>query len=283
MKRFGTCFLLILLFLGSFGNANGADPLVKQGVKVEAAVNTDWIVSLSIRNVQGDFISFCAAVIVDSSIALTAAHCLDGCQGNSCGFEVTSGKSLKKASVIGRVAKLGKHPSFGNPSDDYYSYDVAYIVLDTKTNGKYAEISTADIVPNTKALILGWGKDGAVDNNTASTINTDLKFGKVETVPTQDCIDSFRFQYAEQSTICTKPVTKNEACAGDSGGPLIEGQTLDTPKVILLGIIKRESQACEDASKGRSAYTQAKTLNEIFALAKHARDAYFLAVDNGSI
>jgi secreted trypsin-like serine protease len=279
--RVFACLLLTLLWTICFPvSAKGPSMLVKMGMKLPDTINSDWILSLSIRDHNGHYISNCAAVLVKPGIALTAAHCLDRCQGNRCDFEVTQGKLLESATVVGTVVRNGTHPRFNSPPGDTYSYDVGFIVLNVKTTGGLAIIAKDNATPGAKAILLGWGKVGTANPIVPAQDKNVLRMGNVEVVSSQECNDKFAYAYANSSTLCTKPLTVSEACSGDSGGPLIAEKTLDSQSPALLGITKQESQDCESVSQGRSAYTQASALVEVLELALQKQAEFIKSLQN---
>lgn len=290
MKWLVCVLLMASSSASSFVSAQNNSPDVKSPIVVPSTVNSDWILSLNIKvptyakDSKDQYISNCAAVLVKPGIALTAAHCVKNyCQQiGTCEYKVTQGRSLESQQGVGKIIRFGKHPAYNMPTGDEFSYDVAYIVLDVITTGRLASISLNNANENDLGVILGWGKTGIKNSSGVDKMNTVLNMGSASVAKADKCHDAFKFKYSSESTFCTEPVNKSEACAGDSGGPLILSSTLETDVPILLGIAKYESQDCDKPTKGFSAYTQASALKVLVAVASDKQAEYFAGIPKTS-
>ncbi|KAL7538060.1 hypothetical protein ACHAWF_005982 [Thalassiosira exigua] len=173
---------------------------------------------------------FCGGSLIDESIVLTAAHCVD----LGMDFTVVIGRHNVTNTDVGddvTIAEVVPHPKYDiwKSSD----YDIALVFLSRPPDGDIVAVSlnADDSVPAVGANVsyLGWGE---IDTD-GSTVNVSDTLREVQTqVMSNELCDAsnglvdgtnFRDSYEGQITsnmVCTFTMGK-DSCQKDSGGPLI--------------------------------------------------------------
>ena len=178
------------------------------------------IVAIGAKDSQTDsFRPFCTGVLMDADTVLTAAHCLDGPEG-----EVTLGFGVDmKAPTATRAAVGRRHESYDAPYNEPFSFDLALLKI------KGGAPSTAHGLPlmgegelkvGARLQIAGYGisapKSGgeaSLEEENTALHTTSLKVTRI--------FDPDADDVAEYGLFVTRTVDGiSEVCAGDSGAPV---------------------------------------------------------------
>lgn len=185
------------------------------------APETPWVVALT--DVNGNL--FCGGALVASDRVVTAAHCLTeriavtARERSSDTVRVVVGRADRRTTsgqVVG-VARIWRHPDY---RDVTTGDDVAVLTLTEPVAGRTVPLvdagDTASYAPGVEATVLGWGRtaEGAEPSPTLRQVvvpvEDDLTCSKA--VPT----------YRPSAMVCAGyPKGGQDACEGDSGGPMV--------------------------------------------------------------
>ncbi|MBA8925783.1 secreted trypsin-like serine protease [Kutzneria viridogrisea] len=189
----------------------------------EASTTTSpWVVALTTDS--GEF--FCGGTLVQSNKVVTAAHCVT--QQSATGglmkkrpgsLRVVAGRTdLRGADgVDARVSSVWYDPAFRDVSS---GADVAVLTLTRpllyRTLPLVAAGDQRSYAAGTKATVLGWGRTG--ENEPASPT---LQSVVVPVMADAECSRDAA-EFAAGSMVCAGyPEGGRDACAGDSGGPMV--------------------------------------------------------------
>ena len=155
----------------------------------------------------------CAATLIDSQHALTAAHCMDGSSIVTAPFDVQIDGGTETVSAI------YKNPCFSFANDGPNGADLAVLRLSAPVSGvtPVPLYSASDEVGQTFTLI-GWGNHGAgggaAPGNCEDTSCAQLRAGTNVFTNVRDNTLEYVFD-APSSALPLEAI----ATAGDSGGP----------------------------------------------------------------
>ncbi|QUQ71565.1 S1 family peptidase [Kutzneria sp. CA-103260] len=187
-----------------------------------STTTTPWVVAITTDSSQ----FFCGGTLVAPTKVVTAAHCVTQALATG-GMTTKSPSSLRV--VAGRtdlrtrdgqqlrVTSVWADPSF---RDVGTGHDVAVLTLTRsvayRTLPLVADGDTSGYQPGVVATVLGWGRVG----ETAPPSPT-LKSVQVPVVSDQTCA-SEESDFDAGSMVCAGyPQGGRDACAGDSGGPMV--------------------------------------------------------------
>ena len=185
---------------------------------------------------------FCAGSLIDRNSVLTAAHCLL----NTTGALVVVGRT--DLSKKDRGQEIGASRPFIHPRYNGGGYDAGVLKLRRPVKGiKPIKLATAKQnnleTPGRKLTVAGWGLTGF--KSTQPT--TRLRQARVPVVSDRRAERSYDAVvqppgYVPPLMIAAGNSSKENACVGDSGGPL-----LDSGSRTLVGIVSRGYYKCGTA------------------------------------
>lgn len=170
-------------------------------------------VGILVTDIDGQRVPVCSGFLVTSTTFVTAAHCVDDL-GDLPALVSFDQRYMPSSPVVTGTAV--PNPGFGSPSSD--THDLALIDLDTPvTNRGYAQLPTpgrlASVDKKDALTIVGYGADGFVQGEGKPAPDFrlvrnvgDSRISKVEKTG---------FNLRMQAGICF----------GDSGGPVLLGDT----------------------------------------------------------
>ncbi|WP_093940874.1 S1 family peptidase [Actinoalloteichus hoggarensis] len=224
--------LLLPLVVGSAAsvdspeNGSVAESRIVGGVPASTA-DHPWMAALTTPN--GDL--YCGGALVAPDKVVTAAHCL--VLPSEQGVRVKSRTDVRV--VVGRtdlrttegvqagVRSIWVHPRY---SSFVEGEDVAVITLDRRIDAPTATlVGHGDerlYSPGTPATTMGWGRTSENGATSATLRSLDLPM-----IADADCARSYP-EYDPAAMVCAGYLEGGrDACAGDSGGPLIvEGRVV---------------------------------------------------------
>jgi len=176
----------------------------------------------------------CTATLIESNVALTAAHCIQGLKGNW--YVAVGADRLGK----GRFIPVDAVWYSGRYSAKRIANDIGMLHLQSSAGlKKYASVSKVNnVTSKSKLQIVGWG----IDQN--GDLSKDLNQIKV-TLDTRGGRQSFGTEFNERTTIAAGRYLAAErlyggACNGDSGGPLFIAGT-----VTIVGTVSYGVEGCD--------------------------------------
>lgn len=194
-----------------------------------------WMILLLSWNGRYWTSSGCGASLLNEQYAMTAAHCVINRSIGAPGavyvhafrpFHGNDGVPFH----FSRIRRTLTHPNFNETS---YVYDVALLELERVANTTIFEpLSLAKSTPEVSTLlhIFGFGRVG---ENNAQSADT-LQEARVPLWEAEDCQRSYPRVFDPATMICAGNGNQ-DACSGDSGGPL--AQTSPDGTLEQVGII----------------------------------------------
>jgi secreted trypsin-like serine protease len=211
---------LLLCSAPAYGAGAGTPRIV--GGDEASTTTTPWVVALTTSN--GAF--FCGGTLVGPTKVVTAAHCVTQALATG-GMTTKSPSSLRIVAgrtdlrtsdgMQVRVSSVWADPSF---RDVGTGHDVAVLTLSRsvpyRTLPLVAAGDASGYAPGVVATVLGWGRVG----ETAGPSPT-LQSVRVPVVSDQTCAGE-ESDYDATAMVCAGyPNGGKDACAGDSGGPMV--------------------------------------------------------------
>lgn len=192
---------------------------------------------------------FCGGVLVDPDTVLTAAHCVAGRGAGDIDAVVGANNLCRGKSIDGvrsRILTITLDPAY-NPTND--EHDLATIVLaDAFSSGSHrialeAAVSTAGV-----ATAFGWGRAsfGGVPSCGLTSVSIAID-------QSGDCAKLIGpvapLVFDPETMICGSPRAGSTAdtCSGDSGGPLLAGDS--EASAAVLGIVSW-GRGCGEGAPG---------------------------------
>lgn len=231
---FGLLFFVFAINLvhgQPFNIIQGKRPPIVGGYKI----NIDEApYQVSLRR-YGDHI--CGGSIFSDHVVITASHCVEGL-GDSRRLSIVAGATFLNSADDGqelKVARFIMHPKYRSFNKDY---DISVLILSGQLmfNQFVKPIPLAKMMATegSKAFISGWGY---IDQNIPITSN-QLMAAEVEVFPDSSCKAAY-WHMTTSRMICAGVIGGGiDACAGDSGGPMVY-------KGELIGVVSAGS-GCGD-------------------------------------
>jgi trypsin len=190
-----------------------------------------------------DGAGFCGGTLIESTLLLTAAHCV-----TDFGEVLTVGR-LRVG--LGHVARNQISDFYGVAGVDVHSgydpftsngNDLALVRLDRPA--PYAPLRVIRTDEQTKwaagtnATIIGWGT-----TSFGGPTSNELLEATAPIVADQDCADAYPLEFDVSTMVCAGN-GPTDTCQGDSGGPLM---VPDGPNARVLAGVTSWGQGCADA------------------------------------
>ncbi|GJQ80464.1 hypothetical protein Trydic_g12362 [Trypoxylus dichotomus] len=190
------------------------------------AVNGAYPFMVSLRQLPNEH--FCGGSIITKVWVLTAAHCMFG-ETISRVKVVVGTNMLDSGGTAVWIQRVVMHPEFRNISEQPNDIALIRLVSALSYSSTVAKISIdiQNYQSATGVTTIGWGssrRDGPPSNR--------LLQYSTHTVTQATCRRYWRGLTANQ--ICTRLVTGNGICTGDSGGPLFHSSTKMQIGVVSL-------------------------------------------------
>lgn len=241
LARTLTPLLLIVLLAVPAAAAAPAQPRIVNG-EVAGPDRAPWTVALVQRGVPAPRGQFCGGTLVGAATVVTAAHCVAGEVPRSidvvAGRRFLSGQGGRRVTASRIAVAPGWTPRRGSP-------DIAVITLgepieDVPVVSLPAPDDASASRAGRAALVSGWGMRS---NRTGSTAD-DLRVAEVTVRSDRACRRAYLFLFVPSEMLCANDVrSAQDACRGDSGGPLIGDPT---GARVLIGVVSFGGERCAD-------------------------------------
>ncbi|XP_064292592.1 transmembrane protease serine 9-like [Plodia interpunctella] len=224
-----------------------------------------WIARLAYSYPDSSIDWLCGGAIVTDRYVLTAAHCIgtpedehkleyvrlgehDVRTDPDCVLDVCAPKVQDV-----KVKRTIIHPQFNNPE---FHNDLAIIELEkpVKLNNYVAPICLPSTPEQTSTLklgemvtVAGWGKTNITTQERAKILQTV----KIPVLEKKKCSTFGASFTMGDNEICAGAQLNKDACAGDSGGPLMKTfDTVEGPKNFLIGVVSFGPVLCGSVNPG---------------------------------
>jgi len=226
-------FILPVIVLASLVSGKGAR--VIGGDEVHDTTTFPWIVGILNRNLVGMTYyqqQYCGGSIIDQSWILTAAHCVDGTQAHEISIVAgTYNLSNMDMGSVRNVSAVHCHEDYNNFT---LENDIALLKLEKPLNlsDSVGTIALANMNdprnPGQVYTLAGWGAISFNHTTEYPSYDPILKTVDIADVPYDVCLsfaelDVTMLAYLDiniDNYICAGDTVGENACFGDSGGPL---------------------------------------------------------------
>jgi len=227
------CVIAMSMIVGSqIANGQLAAPrIVGGGIAIEHEF--PWQIWLHPTNYNG---VYCGASLINSSWALTAAHCVAGETASTLVVElgmhnIQGSNPLRQTKTLSQIIV---HPQYNSNTQDY---DMALLHFTTPAtfNSAVAPITLAASTDSAlyaagvNAIVSGWGT-----TSSGGAVSYTLRKATVPIVSNATCITNYGGGITARMVCAGLPQGGVDSCQGDSGGPLFVNDG-STPK--LVGVV----------------------------------------------
>ena len=238
------CVIAMSMIVGSqIANGQLAAPrIVGGGIAIEHEF--PWQIWLHPTNYNG---VYCGASLINSSWALTAAHCVAGETASTLVVElgmhnIQGSNPLRQTKTLSQIIV---HPQYNSNTQDY---DMALLHFTTPAtiNSAVAPITLAASTDSAlyaagvNAIVSGWGT-----TSSSGAVSYILRKVTVPIVTNASCNTSYGGGITARMVCAGLPQGGVDSCQGDSGGPLFVNDG-STPK--LVGVVSW-GEGCAAAGK----------------------------------
>lgn len=207
----GTFAILLVASLVPVASAS-AGPQIVGGEKADVR---DY--PFVVRLVTPDGNGFCGGALVAADKVVTAGHCVADNEPQD--QSVVSGRTVMTSDegVVSPVSEVWVHPQFGQAGRNY---DIAVLTLTEPVEAAPAVLARSDdeaYAPGTETTVLGWGRTGEGEAQSAHLMKVDVPITTDEY-----CAKAYRENFQPDGMVCAGlDEGGKDACHGDSGGPLV--------------------------------------------------------------
>eukprot|EP01134_Creolimax_fragrantissima_P005725 CFRG5725T1 len=199
-----------------------------------ATERVPWMISMYDPNFEVGDQHYCGGFMINEEWFVTAAHCVVPYGESIIGFTVSAGMMSREDEdqlFISQIKHVVCHPDFSTRD---YSDDICLVQLEEPASiTEFAVLNADDSAPEVDSDVwyLGWGVEGEDEND----IPNDIRTVSVYVVSDEECMSVH--SEASETNICTYAEDK-DACAADSGGPVISKTESDTlTDGVVVGIV----------------------------------------------
>lgn len=190
--------------------------------------------------IDGELGAICTATLIEQQIAVTAAHCVRGNEGNLWA-EVGTDRLGE-----GRLIRISGEWYHSRYSEQRFANDIGVVVLAESANVPRLASLKRDFTVNTKSRleIAGWG----INQNGDELVELNRLSVRFDTAGARAAFGS---AFNPKTTIAAGKYFRAErvyggACNGDSGGPLYLGVGKGRPQ--LIGITSYGLKGCDETA-----------------------------------